>query len=504
MIKELLQNKLPRKRNNIFPHKTFSPKYLRICCSPYEYDINNLFKHIKHSSHKPTTNTYNNNNLTTSNMKPLSSSIPKNRNTQPAVQDNDNTNNNSNSTNNNNSHNVNNNDTPSNTNNNDNNTNSINNGNNTNTKPPLSSSRSNRSSSAHQNNKPSVHDKETQTSNVPNPEPNNDITPSNSNTNKSKSNSPPSSAFPNNNSNNNNSSLSTKPKPNQIQTNFLPNSLTDNALSPLLSQTKLRKSNSSLSSPYLSSNTNHPRSPTSSSPFSSKQSRKLRNKYQHQYITSLSNEHCNDIQSLHHATQTASKQTAQNIKTLQTWLAQIKQNGFDKQEAKIKERELIRSKLTHSVKLIHAQINANTKSFKTANGSKSKYTFENRINKSKIDKHKKESEAFLKEIDALKEEIPAYAPQIEGLKNETAEINEDVMKESHDVSNMKQRIKEINKMIAGICKEKDALRYELNVVKKQIKLMRGKVNEMYNKNANFMLNVNQLIEDNQLENSLNI
>jgi archaellum component FlaC len=90
------------------------------------------------------------------------------------------------------------------------------------------------------------------------------------------------------------------------------------------------------------------------------------------------------------------------------------------------------------------------------------------------------------------------------LKNETTDINEDIMKVSYDVSNMKNHIKEVNKMIAGVCKEKDGVRCELNVLKKQIKLIRTKVNEMYNKNANFMLNVNQLIEDNQLENTLNI
>ena len=517
MIKELLQNKLPHKRSNLLSGGTFSPKYLRICCSPYENEINNLFKHIKPSSHKKTTTSNinitnnintntntNNNNVITANMKPLSSSVPKDRNTQlPGASDDDNNNANTNTNNNNN------NNASTSINNNNTHTNNINN---THTKQPLSTARShtNRSCSSSDHNKPSLHDKETQTSHLQNLNNNNtnntNITHSNSNANISKTNSPPLSAtaVPNNN-NTSNSSLSTKPKPNDIQTNPLTN-LNPNIISPLLSQTKLRKSNSSLSSPYLTNNnnTNQHHSATPSSPFTSTKSRKLRNKYQHQYITSLSNEHCNNIQSLHYATQTASKQAAQNIKTLQTWLTQIKQNGFDKQEAKIKEKELLRSKLTHSVKLIHAKINANTKSYKNANGSKSKYTFENKINQSKIEKHKKESFAFLKEIDALKEEIPMYTPQIEKLKNETTEINEDIMKVSYDVSNMKNHIKEINKMIASVCKEKDGARSELNVVKKQIKLIRTKVNEMYNKNANFMLNVNQLIEDNQLENTLNI
>ena len=234
------------------------------------------------------------------------------------------------------------------------------------------------------------------------------------------------------------------------------------------------------------------------SPLSTIETRKLRDKYHHQFITSISNEHCNTRISLHKESSNAVFNTTQNMKALNTMLTQIKQNGITSPQSLLQTRRHLYSTLTNSVRTINSKITANTKCMRKSNNSALKYATNANQNKTKIKKHKKESSALLQEILSLKDQVQQYSIQLDQIKHETSLINKSITTETNDILHIQSSIKKLTKSIHILTKDKDTIRNDLNAITKQLKSMRLKVNNFYYKNASLMLNVNQLIHDNNL------
>jgi hypothetical protein len=234
------------------------------------------------------------------------------------------------------------------------------------------------------------------------------------------------------------------------------------------------------------------------SPLSTIETRKLRDKYHQQFITSISNEHCNTRSTLHKESSNAVNNTTQNIKTLNTWLTQIKQNGISSPQSLLQSRRHLHSTLTNSVRTINSKITANTKYMRRSNNSTLKYTTNANQTKTSITKRKKESSALLQNILSLKEQTQQYRKQLDQIKHETSLINESITTETNDILHIQTHIKDLTKLIHILTKDKDTIRNEVNAITKQLKSLRLKVNNFYYKNSSLMLNVNQLIHDNNL------
>ena len=234
------------------------------------------------------------------------------------------------------------------------------------------------------------------------------------------------------------------------------------------------------------------------SPLSTIETRKLKDKYHQQFITSISNEHCNTRSTLHKESSNAVYNTTQNIKTLNTWLTQIKQNGISSPQSLLQSRRHLHSTLTNSVRTINSKITANTKYMRRSNNSALKYATNASQTKTSITKRKKESSALLQDILSLKEQTQQYRTQLDQIKYETSLINESITTETNDIQHIQTRIKELTKSIHILTKDKDTIRNEVNAITKQLKSLRLRVNNFYYKNSTLMLNVNQLIHDNNL------
>jgi hypothetical protein len=234
------------------------------------------------------------------------------------------------------------------------------------------------------------------------------------------------------------------------------------------------------------------------SPLSTIETRKLRDKYHQQFITSISNEHCNTRSTLHKESSNAVYNTTQNIKTLNTWLTQIKQNGISSPQSLLQSRRHLHSTLTNSVRTINSKITANTKYMRRSNNSTLKYVTNANQTKTNITKRKKESSALLQDILSLKEQTQQYRKQLDQIKHETSLINESITTETNDILHIQTHIKDLTKSIHILTKDKDTIRNEVNAITKQLKSLRLKVNNFYYKNSSLMLNVNQLIHDNNL------
>ena len=233
-------------------------------------------------------------------------------------------------------------------------------------------------------------------------------------------------------------------------------------------------------------------------PLSTTETRKLRDKYHHQLITSISNEHCNTRRSLHKETSNAVYNTTQNIKTFNTWLTRLKQEGIASPRSLLRTRRHLCSQLANSVRTISSKITANTKCVRKSNNSALQYATNANQTKKQITKHKKESSAFLQEIASLKDQTQRYLSELEQIKRETSFVSESTVTETNNILHIQARIKDVAKSIHTLSKDKDNLRSELTALAKQINSMRLKVNAFYYKSASLMLNVNQLLHDNNL------
>ena len=181
-----------------------------------------------------------------------------------------------------------------------------------------------------------------------------------------------------------------------------------------------------------------------------------------------------------------------NIKLLEEYIAQIKENSTNINEVKIQQLQKQKDKLENKVNILSNNIRLNKKKYK--DNIKNKKNLELEKEKVVYDTNKANKDAFslMKELPNNRVEIEIMKNQIAQAREETKYINNYSIEIDRQTMEIQDEIKKINVKISNVIKEKDKIQNEINYIQKKCVSLRNKIDKAEKSANEFLYNVGQL------------
>ena len=219
-----------------------------------------------------------------------------------------------------------------------------------------------------------------------------------------------------------------------------------------------------------------------------------KNKLIRDLVGSSSYQHCCTKEVLKIEKNESEKNFKNNIKLLENWISEIK--DFDKKKNdKIESKKNKTNKINKRINSYKRKIRSTSQKNRKIIEYQEKESKEYDKNIKKYNWNKKLNKNQIENINKIKLEINDLPSKIEKLNLETLELQQQFPLEQLEIDEMNKKIVQLNNEITKINKEKEALTKDITYYKKQIKNNKVKINEQFNKISNFMLSVNDIVEN---------
>ena len=227
--------------------------------------------------------------------------------------------------------------------------------------------------------------------------------------------------------------------------------------------------------------------------FSSKsQNKNPIGRYVTEYLESVNNEHCSSFEKIENEKLRASHNYQNNMKILEEWIKEIKDNNSKKEQI-IEKKLKVSKKLNKSVNNYSNRVKNVSKKNEKLFSNREKYDNEIQKNIQTYSKNKNENDKENNIIIQIKNENQNILTEIERVKDENKILNEKIFYEKNIVNELNKGVQNFNKNISKIKKEKDIIINNIIYKKKQNEYIKDKVNKQFGKTSNFMLEVNNIL-----------
>ena len=227
--------------------------------------------------------------------------------------------------------------------------------------------------------------------------------------------------------------------------------------------------------------------------FSSKsQNKNPIGRYVTEYLESVNNEHCSSFEKIENEKLRASNNYQNNMKILEEWIKEIKDNNSKKEQIMEKKKK-VSKKLNQSVNNYSNRVKHFNKKNEKLFSEREKYDNEIQKNIQTYSKNKNENDKENNIIIKIKNENQNILTEIERIKDENKILNEKIFYEKNTINELNKGIQNLNKNIFKIKKEKDIIVNNIIYQKKQNENIKDKVNKQFGKTSNFMLEVNNIL-----------
>jgi chromosome segregation ATPase len=123
-----------------------------------------------------------------------------------------------------------------------------------------------------------------------------------------------------------------------------------------------------------------------------------------------------------------------------------------------------------------------------------KYNDEINRNMKRLMGNKDEFKNQKSSINQMKSEKQNIINEKEKIKEETRILKEQIILENNNLNELNKQVQKLNNSISKLTKEKDNIIKKLKALNRQKDIARNKVNKQFEKNSNFMLDVNELLK----------
>ena len=215
------------------------------------------------------------------------------------------------------------------------------------------------------------------------------------------------------------------------------------------------------------------------------------NRYMTEYFEGVEKKHCSSYQKLEFEKLNAPYFYKNNMKNLENWIFEIKENTNEKKI--VDKKKNISQKLSNSVNKYQDKIFTSNKLNEKILKNNEKYNNEINKNKKLLLNNKNKFQNQKNSINEIKTNNKEIINQNEKLKEETRFLKEQIKIENNKINQLNKQIQKMNNLIFQIKKEKENKIKNLNFINKQKEMVKDKINKQFEKNSNFMLEVNELL-----------
>ena len=187
-----------------------------------------------------------------------------------------------------------------------------------------------------------------------------------------------------------------------------------------------------------------------------------------------------------------SEEGIEKLKLLEGYIAQIKENSSNLNEAKIQELQEKKMALENNINILTNYIRLNNKKYK--DNIKLKKKFELEKEKVEYDSNKINKDDIMKELPYIRVEIELMKNKIAQEKEKTKGINNYRLDIERQILEIKDELKQYNIKITNILKEKDKISNEIMSIQKKYNTLKSKVDKAEKSANEFLYNVEQLVK----------
>ena len=192
----------------------------------------------------------------------------------------------------------------------------------------------------------------------------------------------------------------------------------------------------------------------------------------------------------------------ENMNILSDWINDITEKGF-KRNKSLQEKKISKiNNISNNISKMNININ-HLKSLKNKNFINLGLT-NNKLDR-EIEKYYralKDDGKYDKEIENVKNYFPGKIDKIKSLYN----LKEDYVNETEQLKieclEIEKKIKNVNFNISDLRKEIEKIGYNIKIYKKNIIALKGKIKDKEKSMLNFMINVNELVNKDELYNNI--